>query len=142
MFYLASPMVNPYIKEGDEVVYSDEFIGRNEKIAKKLERAGIQIYLPQRDTKQHQTPRRIFAENMDAIKKCDAVVVILSDTRGIYLEAGYAKGIGKKIIGLKVEETRPLGIMVRNFFDYIVESIDELIVLLRGMEKEAGNDKD
>lgn len=136
MFYLASPMINPYIREGDEVVYSEEFLNRNEKIAKKLEKYGIQIYLPQRNTKQNQAPRRIFAENLAAIKKCSAVIVILSDTRGIYLEAGYAKGISKKIIGLKVDETRPLGIMVRNFFDYIVESIDELVVLLNSVEKE------
>ena len=137
MFYLASPMVNPYIREGNEVVYSEEFFSRNGKIAKKLEKAGIQVYLPQRDTLQSQTPRRIFAENLSAIRKCRAVIVMLSDTRGIYMEAGYAKGIGKKIIGLKVDETKPLGIMVRNFFDYIVESIDELIVLLNSVEKEA-----
>ncbi len=141
MFYLASPMVNPYIKEGDEIVYSEEFLNRNEKVAKKLERAGISIYLPQRDTKQKQTPRKIFADNLAAIKRCDALIVILSDTRGIYLEAGYAKGMGKKIVGLKVDETRPLGIMVRNFFDYIAENTDELAVLLNGLKKESPEER-
>lgn len=122
MYYLTSPM--------------DNEASRNERIARKLEKAGIKVHLPQRDTDQKQPPKRIFAANIKAIEDSAGVIVILSETRGIYLEAGYAKALGKKLIGLKTGETRPLGNIVRNFFDYIVDSADELIVLLQGMENE------
>ena len=131
MYYIASPMTNPVMKEQDGEFYAK----RNEKIAKKLEKAGIKLYFPQRDTNQSLPPKKILVKNIEALQNSLAIIVILSDSRGIYLEAGYAKGLGKKVIGLKVEETRNLGLISRNFFDYVVESIDELAVLLKNLEK-------
>lgn len=131
MFYIASPMTNPAIAEEN----SEFHLKRNERIVKKLEGAGIKIYFPQRDTDQKLSPKKILSKNSEALQKSDAIIVILADSRGIYLEAGYAKGIGKKIIGLKVEETRSLGPISRNFFDYVVESAGELAILLKDMEK-------
>lgn len=139
MFYLASPMTDPEKREKETV--KDFFLFRNEKIAKKLEQNGIKIYLPQRDTNQSYTPKKIFLKNLDAIKKSKGLIVVLSDTRGIYLEAGYAKALGKKVIGLKVSETKPLGTMVRNFLDTIVNSVDDLVLLLNKMEKEKNEDR-
>lgn len=134
MYYLASPMTNPVMidKEKDGEFYSH----RNEKLAKKLEKAGIKLYYPQRDTNQMLPPKKILAKNVEALRNSKAIIVILSDSRGVYLEAGYAKGLGKKVIGLKVEETRSLGLISRNFFDYVVDSIDELSMLLKNLEKE------
>ena len=132
MYYIASPMTNPIMKETGGDFYSQ----RNEKIVKKLERVGINVYLPQRDTNQVLPPKKILTKNIEALKKSKAIIVILSDSRGIYLEAGYARGLGKKVIGLKVEETRSLGLISRNFFDYVVDSINELVMLLKDMEKE------
>ncbi len=131
MFYLASPMTNPIMKDKEQD--SEFYSKRNEKLVNKLEKAGIRLYFPQRGTDQELAPKKILAKNMGALKNSDAVIVILSDSRGVYLEAGFAKGLGKKVIGLKVEETRNLGLISRNFFDYAVESIDELIILLRDM---------
>lgn len=131
MYYLASPMTNPVMKDTGNEFYSQ----RNEKIVKKLERAGINVYLPQRNTNQLLPPKKILAKNIEALKKSKAIIVILSDSRGIYLEAGYARGLGKKVVGLKVEETRSLGPISRNFFDYVVDSVDELVILLKDMEK-------
>ncbi len=134
MYYLASPMTNPVMKDKEK--YGEFYAQRNDKIVKKLEKSGLKIYLPQRDTNQMLSPKKILAKNLDALQKSKAIIVILSDSRGIYLEAGYAKGLDKKVIGLKVEETRSLGLISRNFFDYVVDSADELAKLLKDMEKE------
>ena len=126
LLYLAAPM-HP---DSDEV---SDFMERNARVAKKLEKAGFQVYLPQRDSNQDRTPKRIFEANIAAIKKADCVVVMLADTWGIFLEAGYGRALGKTVIAIKEENTRPLGSIVRNFFDYIVDSTDELAVLLKGL---------
>lgn len=131
MYYLASPMTNPAMKEQAGEFYAR----RNEKIANKLEQLGVKVYLPQRDTNQTLTPKKILAKNIEALKKAGAIIVVLSDSRGIYLEAGYAKGLGKTVVGLRVEETRNLGVISRNFFDYVVEDAGELAVLLKDLEK-------
>ncbi len=135
MFYMASPMTNPTMK--DREMDSEFYARRNEKIVRKLEKAGVKLYIPQRDTNQALSPKKILAKNMEALKASDAIIVILSDSRGIYLEAGFAKGMGKKVIGLRVEETRSLGLISRNFFDYVVDTPDELAVLLKNMENQA-----
>ncbi|MBI3190618.1 nucleoside 2-deoxyribosyltransferase [archaeon] len=135
MYYISGPVTN--LKN----MKMDYLLKRNEKIAKILESKDREVYLPQRDTNQSQTPRKIFTDNMEAIKKSDGVIVILSDTRGIYLETGYAKAHGKKIIGLQVEETRALGAMVRNFLDHVVSNVDELVILLNVLEKKTKSKK-
>ena len=63
------------------------------------------------------------------------MIVILSDTRGLYLETGFAKALGKKIFGLKVEETRPVPSDGRTvqWFDFITDDVDELIVQLKSV---------
>lgn len=133
MYYMSSPMTDPGTRPKES--YKDYYLHRGEKIAKRLEELGIKIYLPQRDTNQEQTPRSIFLTNLKAIEKSRALIVLLSDTRGIYLEAGYAKAMGKAVIGLQVDETRALGTMVRNFVDHVANSIDELAILLKALEK-------
>ncbi|MBI2971496.1 MAG: nucleoside 2-deoxyribosyltransferase [Candidatus Aenigmarchaeota archaeon] len=125
MYYITSPIDT-----------ESEAYQLSARVARKLEKAGITVYLPQRDTDQQQPPKRIFAANIKALSAADGVIVILSETRGIYLEAGYAKALGKKLIGLKTGETKPVGNIVRNFFDYIVDTTDELIVLLEGTAHE------
>jgi nucleoside 2-deoxyribosyltransferase len=132
-------MTDPGIRTKE--AHKDYYLHRNEKITKKLEALGVKVYLPQRDTNQDQTPRNIFASNLSAIKKSKALIVLLSDTRGIYLEAGYAKALGKTVIGFQVEETRALGTMVRNFVDHVANNIDELIILLKALEKKKITDR-
>jgi len=130
MYYLASPMTDPEAK--DREVHKEFYLRRNERIAARLEGAGIKIYLPQRDTDQKLAPKKICLKNLEAIKRCKGVILVLSDTRGVYLEAGYAKALGKTIIGLRVPETRALGRMVRNFLDAMVSSEDEIVMIVKG----------
>lgn len=122
MFYFAGPMGDQYNK-------------RNEKFVHKLEKAGFKVYLPMRDTNQEQSARRIFLINMFELKRSDVVIVVLSNTRGVYLETGYAKALGKKLIGLMVDETKQFGPITRNFFDHIVNDTDDLITILAKMPK-------
>ena len=132
MYYLASPMTDPEAK--DKEMHKQFYLQRNERITAELEKAGVKIYLPQRDTDQRLPPKRIYLKNLEAIKKSEGVIIVLSDTRGVYMEAGYAKAFGKKLIGLRVEETRALGRMVRNFLDNIVGSEEELAVIIKGSQ--------
>ncbi|MFC2142966.1 nucleoside 2-deoxyribosyltransferase [Candidatus Aenigmatarchaeota archaeon] len=130
MFYLSSPVTDPNaIKDLNKEYY----LRRNERIAKKLEDDGIVIYLPQRDTDQTMPPKQIFLQNIKAIQKSEGLIIVLSDSRGIYMEAGFARALDKKIVGLKVDETQTIGRMVRNFLDNIVDSTDELVLLLKNI---------
>jgi nucleoside 2-deoxyribosyltransferase len=122
MFYFAGPM-------------DEEYKRRNEKLVSKLEKLGFKIYLPQRDTNQGYSARRIFMLNMSALKRSDAVIVVLSNTRGVYLETGYAKALGKTLIGFMVEETKELGPITRNFFNHIVNDVDGLSIILEKTPK-------
>lgn len=126
MFYFASPM---------NAKHMDYYMQRGLRVVQKLEEAGIKVYFPQRDTKQSQNPRKIFEENILAIKKSKAVVLILSNSRGIYMEAGFAKAQKKPVIGLHVAETNELGPITRHFMDYFVSDVDGLAKLLKSIEK-------
>ncbi len=122
MYYLATPMFRADIKHSEK---DEKKLKRNLGIAKALEENGIKVFLPQRDVNQKQPAREILRQELEAIKKCKGVVVVLSDTRGIYMEAGYAKAFGKKLIGLRVEETREFSPWGYEFFDHIVSSAEE-----------------
>lgn len=104
-------------------------LDRNEKMADALEKAGIKILFPQRDVDQSMPKSRIYKEEIEYLKQCDGVIAVLSDTRGVYLEIGYAKALGKKIIGLKVDETRPIPpeSWAAQWFDFIADDLDSLI---------------
>ena len=122
MFYIASPMSH---KD------HDYYMQRGLRIAQKLEQAGVKVYFPQRDTNQKQVSKKVLESNMNAIKKSKAVIIILSNSRGIYLEAGFAKAHKKPVIGLRVAETNEMGPIMRNFMDYFVNDVDDLTKLLK-----------
>lgn len=130
MYFLASPLYRTDIKgiEKDAIK-----LRRNEVIAEKLERAGIELILPQRDVDQNQPKQQIWEEELELINKCDGMIVVLSDTRGLYLETGFAKALGKKAFGLKVEETRPIPQdgWTAQWFDFIAQDVEELIAWLK-----------
>src|SRR3989344_5196454 len=132
MYFLASPLYRTDIKGIEKDAAK---LRRNEMIAEKLEQAGIELILPQRDVDQTQPKRQIWEQELDLIRKCDGMIVILSDTRGLYLESGFAKALGKKAFGLKVEETRPVPSesWTAQWFDFIAEDVDTLVVYLKSL---------
>jgi nucleoside 2-deoxyribosyltransferase len=99
----------------------------NEELASELERLcpSLQVFLPQRyDTEFHGLPdfsQRMFACLMGALDRCDAVVAILDGPEadsGTSFETGYARGRGKKVIGVRTDfrggEDHGLNLMLTN----------------------------
>ncbi len=133
--YLASPMAST--KRLDGYSFSRKKLLRNKKIAQKLIENGLDVFLPQENQKKSE--KLTLEKELRMIRDCEFLIAILSDTRGAYLEAGYAKGLGKKIYGLKVEETRvgeegKVSEWLAGFFDYIAYDIKELIEYLKKAE--------
>jgi nucleoside 2-deoxyribosyltransferase len=124
MYYFATPHVNTNVKEN---TLDFEKLARNEKLCKALEENGIEVFLPYRDADQSLAGKDLLEKELQVIRDCEGMIVALSNTRGIYLEAGYAKALGKKIIGLKVEETRDFSDWGKAFFDYIAQDTSDLI---------------
>jgi nucleoside 2-deoxyribosyltransferase len=75
-----------------------------EKILSNLEKAGHETFNLFRDMNwevKELPPGKAISLAFKKIKKCDAILVLLDDrkeTQGIYLEIGFAKALGKKII--------------------------------------------
>jgi len=125
--YLASPIAQT--KEKKLWNESKEKLSRNEVICQKLKEIGIDVYLPQ--INQKKTGAKTLAEQIEVIRNSDFLVLVLSDTRGIYIEAGYAKALGKKVYALEVEETRKYSDWLVAFCDYIAKDIDDLTNYLK-----------
>ena len=84
----------------------------NEELAGELERIcpSLQVFLPQRYDKEFQnTPdfsQRMFACLMAALDNCEVVVAILDGPdadSGTSFEMGYARGRGKRVIGVRTD---------------------------------------
>lgn len=127
MIYLASPMAST--KSLDIHKYSEKKWKRNNKIYTKLKDSGFDIFLPQENQQENAT--LTLRKELSVIDSSEFVIVLLSDTRGIYLETGYAFATGKKIYGVKIEETRALSAWIKGWFDYIAEDVDDLINYLK-----------
>ncbi|QQG46055.1 MAG: nucleoside 2-deoxyribosyltransferase [Candidatus Niyogibacteria bacterium] len=132
MYFLASPLYRTDIKGVEKDAAK---MRRNEIIAETLEQAGIKLILPQRDVDQAQPKRKIWEQELELIRKCDGMIVILSDTRGLYLETGFANALGKKAFGLKVEETRPVPLdgWTAQWFDFLTDDVEKLIEYIKSL---------
>jgi len=123
MIYLASPMAPT--KNKDSWSISEKKFLHNKKITEKLKKAGFDIFLPQEN--QLTTAAETVKKELEIIDKSEFLIILLSDTRGIYLEAGYAKGIGKKVYAIKLPETREMSEWGYCWYDYVAENVDDLI---------------
>lgn len=102
--YLAGPLFTPTERD---------FI---ERITDGLE-ATCKVYVPHRDgllleeqlakgLSQSEAYRAIYQRDIDEIRKCDVLLAILDGRvpdEGVCVEIGYAKALGKRIIGLKTD---------------------------------------
>ena len=130
MYYLATPHAKTGIKKNE---LDANKLDRNEKLAELLETNGFEIFLPYRDADHSLSGKEQLEKELEVIRNCEGIITVLSDTRGIYLETGYAKALGKKVIGLKVEETREMSEWGYAFFDYVASDTDELIKYLKNL---------
>ena len=127
MIYLASPIAST--NDQNNWSHSDDKLIRNREIADKLIEAGFDIFLPQDN--QQTTAQKTLSKELEVIKNCDFMIILLSDTRGIYLEAGYAKGIGKRIYAIKLPETRKMSEWSYLWYDYVADDVEDLVNFIK-----------
>ena len=127
MIYLASPMAST--KDQNNWSHSKDKFSTNKEITEKLKKAGFDIFLPQEN--QQATAQKTLDLELEVIKNSEFLIILLSDTRGIYLEAGYAKGINKKVYAIKLPDTRKMSEWSYCWYDYVAEDVDDLIEHLK-----------
>lgn len=102
--YIAGPLFTPTERD---------FI---EGIAEQLE-AACTVYVPHRDgllveeqlakgLSRSEVYRAVYRRDLDEINKCDVLLAILDGRvpdEGVCVEIGYAKALGKRIVGLKTD---------------------------------------
>jgi nucleoside 2-deoxyribosyltransferase len=129
--FLATPLFNEAEREF------------NSKIAKRLREKGFEVWLAQEAPfiKQgtHKEKKTIYEGDISAMKASDIVVAVLDGMEvdsGVAYEMGYAKALGKPIIGLKTDyrtfsEMEEVNLMLEVPLIKICKSVDEVIDSLR-----------
>jgi hypothetical protein len=82
---------------------------------------------------QHPLARALFDKDMNALRSCDACVMVLPCGRSAHLELGYAVGAGKRTIALLQGECEPD--LMYKMVDRLCVSIDEVLQALREWEQ-------
>lgn len=127
--YLAGPLFTLAERKFNEVLTN----------ALKIEYPGIRVILPQKKGRElaalkakklvskKQFLRKMYKYSIFSIEKCDAVVAILDGAdadSGTCIELGYAKAIGKRIIGVRTDfrgsEDRGLNLMISGICSRII----------------------
>jgi len=133
--FLATPLFNEAEREF------------NSEIAKKLREKGFEVWLAQEapfiQQGTHKEKKMIYEGDILALKECDMVVTVLDGMEvdsGVAYEMGYAKALGKPIIGLKTDyrtfsKMEKVNLMLEVLLIKICKSVDEIIDLLLGMKK-------
>ena len=87
-----------------------------------LEKRGVSVHLPQRDTNQKAQPRVKFSQNIKAMKNSRIILAVAeNETPNWGAEVGFSHGIGKKIITLaKSDHFIPL--MCSGMIDKVIRS--------------------
>jgi len=118
----------------------------NSKIAKNLREKGFEVWLAQEapfiQHNTHKEKAAIYEGDISALNASDVVVTVLDgaevDARVAY-EMGYAKALGKPIIGLKTDyrtfsKMEEVNLMLDVSIIKICQSINEVINLLSKIE--------
>ena len=120
----------------------------NEELAVELERLcpSLQVFLPQRYDKEFQGAadfsQRMFASLMGALDRCDVVLAVLDGPdadSGTSFEVGFARGRGKKVIGIRTDfrggEDQGLNLMLSNACSQLVAEASTTTSLRRLAER-------
>ena len=111
----------------------------NSKIAKRLRENGFEVWLAQEapfiQEGTHKEKKLIYEGDILALKASDAVVAVLDGMEvdaGVAYEMGYAKALGKPIVGLKTDyrtfsEMEEINLMLEVPLIKICKSMDEVI---------------
>jgi nucleoside 2-deoxyribosyltransferase len=115
----------------------------NSRIAKKLRESGLEVWLAQESQfiqeGTYEEKRRIYEGDISALKASDVVVAVLDGVEvdaGVAYEIGYAKALGKPIIGLKTDyrtfsKMEEINLILEVPLGRICKSIDEVIDSLK-----------
>lgn len=105
-------------------IHSDWNVKFNPKLCTALELKKIQCHLPQRDTNQNFSEKKIFQQNIDGIKNSEQVLCIASNESVNWGgELGFAFGINKRIIALK-NKNHKIPLMLRYMINDVIEVDD------------------
>lgn len=76
---------------------SEEYRAKLETQVSELEKSGVQVHLPHRDTNQNARGFDICTQNANAIKEADEVHIFYnSASQGTYFDMGASFALGKK----------------------------------------------
>jgi len=122
----------------------------NEKLTERIESAGYDVFLPQRDSadtknmRKEQDAAELFRKNSEAVDRADLIIAILdggSDVdSGTAWEIGYAYAKNIPVMGLRTD-FRTLGIegtvnlMIEKTLIKLVYSTDKLLTELENMKR-------
>jgi nucleoside 2-deoxyribosyltransferase len=113
-------------------------------LARALEAAGHDVYLPQRDTPETEAADRvssIFFANLAALRSADAVVAVCDGSQvddGTAWEIGYAYGRNIRVFGLRTDvrivqqADEPINLMILESLGPLSSTIEELVRTMRG----------
>lgn len=115
----------------------------NAKVAKKLRKSGFEVWMAQEapfikeDTIDKK--KRIYEGDISTLKKSDAVVAVLDGVQvdaGVAFEMGYAKALGKPIIGIKTDyrtfsKIEEINLILEVPLMNICKEVDEVISILK-----------
>jgi nucleoside 2-deoxyribosyltransferase len=114
----------------------------NSKIAKRLRENGFEVWLAQEapfiEQGTHREKKMIYEGDISALKSSDVVVAVLDGAvvdAGVAYEMGYAKALGKPVLGLKTDHRtfsrmEEVNLMLEVPLTKICKSLDNLIDLL------------
>lgn len=89
---------------------------------------------------QHESAQKAFNEDKGYIEWSDVVFLLLPSGKSSHMEAGYAKGLGKKLIIF--QESFPTGEfdVMYGFADLITSDVDEVVQFLIGFAPDKGEE--
>jgi nucleoside 2-deoxyribosyltransferase len=132
--FLAAPLFNEAEREF------------NSRMAEKLRGKGFEVWLAQEtpfiQQGTHKEKKTIYEGDISALSSSDMVVAVLDGMEvdsGVAYEVGYAKALGKPVIGIKTDyrtfsEMEKINLMLEVPLIKICKSVDEVIELLSRMK--------
>jgi nucleoside 2-deoxyribosyltransferase len=128
--YLAAPL------------FSDAEKAYNQKVARELEEAGFDVFLPQLGCPGSEGIEDIFECCIDNLKKCHVVVAILDGPQvddGTAFEVGHAIASGTPVVGLRTDFRRvgehgaDINMMLKESVVRMCSTISEVIAALKDL---------
>jgi nucleoside 2-deoxyribosyltransferase len=130
-YYLATPLHS--FKEGG-LVWDPELQDKWQEVIRVLEEKGLKITVALRDLDQTKSGSWLREAELNLIKNSQAIIVIMGNTPLTYFESGYAKGLGKRLYGIRTDNLIKMGPKVQEWaesaFDAVFNSPLELVSCL------------